>query len=119
MTKYKIVGILNFLLGIPLLLTSLIFAIFTIPRLSQLYKDMNVNISGNITRSYILVLIVLTFAITNLFLGIKGFSNTKKKDIYYKYGFIAVVITFLLSGFIVAIMTLSAIYTIYNVTSQF
>jgi len=118
MTKYKVVGVLDFLLGIPILLLSVSFSIFVIPKLSQLYLEFNTNNSGNIIFSYIIVLFLLIIAVANIFLGIKGFSNTSKKEIYFKYGLIMAVVTFILSGLLVGLMTLSVILPIYNLTSS-
>lgn len=118
MTKYKIIGILNFLLGIPTLLLSLSFSIFVIPKLNQLYAEFNTNNSGNVILSYIIVLVLLIIAIANIFLGIKEFSNTQKKEIYFKYGVIMAVVAFLLGGVLTGLMTLSVILPIYNLSSS-
>ena len=118
MTKYKIVGMLNFLMGIPILLLSLSFSIFIIPKLSQLYLEFNTNNSGNIILSYIIVLVLLIIAIANIFLGIKGFSNTQKKEIYFKYSLIMALVTFIFGGVLVGLMILSVILPVYNLSSS-
>ena len=119
MTKYKIVGIVDLFFGIPQLLISIVFPLSVFPKLSQMYSDFNVNSQLNLTSGYIVVMLILIIAITNLFLGVKGFTETKEKDKYFKYGIISAVATFFLTGILVAILNFSIISPIYNLTSQF
>src|SRR3989344_4359158 len=117
MTKYKLVGILNFFFGFPILLLALSF-FFVIPKLTPLYSEFGANTSGNISTSYLSVVVLLAISAVNIFFGIKGFSNTQNKDAYFNYSLITAIVTFLLSGTIVGLMVISVIFPLYNLTSQ-
>lgn len=119
MTKYKIVGIIDLFFGISQFLISIIFPLSVFPELSKMYADFNVNSQLNFTSGYIVVMFILIIAVTNLFLGVKGFTKTNEKDKYFRYGIISVVVTFFLTGILVAILNFSIISPIYNLTSQF
>ncbi|OIO15500.1 hypothetical protein COV53_04035 [Candidatus Gottesmanbacteria bacterium CG11_big_fil_rev_8_21_14_0_20_37_11] len=119
MSKYKIVGIINLFLGIPILLLALSFFILIIPKLSQLYSEFHASSQVSITSSYAVTIILLLTASANIFLGIKGISISQKKDKYFKYGLLLVIVTFLFSGFFIGILNLSVLLPIYNLTKQF
>jgi len=117
MTKYKIVGIINLLLGIFQLL--LMFPLIVIPKLNSLYADFNMNGQPNFTGSYLVTVVAFLLMAINLFLSRKGFSNVKDKDKYFKVGIIVAVVTFILSGFLTLILTVSILSPIYNLSTQF
>jgi hypothetical protein len=119
MIKYKIVGIIDLFFGISQLLISIIFPLSIFPKLSQIYADFNVNSQLNLTSGYIVVLLIFIIAITNILLGVKGFTMSKEKEKYFKYGIISAVATFFLTGILVAILSFGVMSPIYNLTSQF
>lgn len=119
MNKYKIVGIIDLLLGVPQLLMAIIFPLSVFPKLSQVYADFNVSSQPNFTSGYVMVVLLLIISVVNLFLGIKGFIKSKQNEKYFKYGIISAVISFFLTGILGEILTTSVILPIYNLTSQF
>lgn len=119
MIKYKIVGIIDLLLGIPQLLISIVFPLSVFPKLGQVYSDINVNSQLNLTSGYVAVTLILIMAILNLFIGVKGFTESKEKEKYFKYGIISAVATLFLTGILTSIMISSIISPLYNLTSQF
>ena len=57
MAIYKIVGVVNFFLGIFEVVFPLIFILFTIPRLTELYAEFQAN-GPNLIPTYIILSIV-------------------------------------------------------------
>jgi hypothetical protein len=110
-------GIVNFFFGIPIFLLALCFALFVLPKLGLLYSEFNANTSGNMSASYLSVFILIAISVVNIFLGLKGFSKTQKKETYFKYGLISAIATFLISGTVIGYMVLSAILPVYSLTS--
>lgn len=118
MNKYKIVGIINILFGIPQLLISSL-PLFIVPKLSSLYTDFNVKSQQNFISGYIVAILIFAMAMINLFLGVKGFTKSKKKEKYFKYGIISASVTFFLTGILVLVMVSTVILPIYSLTSQY
>lgn len=117
--KYKIVGIINLFFGVTNFAVSVFFPLSVFPKLSRVYSDVNVSSQPNLTSGYIVVILFLIIAITNLFLGVKGFTGTKEKEKYFKYGIISAIATFFMTGILVAILNLTTVSQIYDLTSQF
>ncbi|MBI4009240.1 hypothetical protein HY357_03335 [Candidatus Roizmanbacteria bacterium] len=112
--KYKVAGLLEILLGI--IVGSLSFTLLrTMQKASVIYKDFNADVKGNLVMSYLLIAIMFSIAIINLFFGIKLFSKLKEK--YIKLGTISLIITLLGLAFIYAGTILSFVYPIYNLNS--
>lgn len=119
MAKYKIVGIINLLLGGLQIIYPLFALLFTLPRLTRLYSEFNAE-GPSFTTTYLVLGFVIFVGLANLFLGLKLFSKaegiTKK---YFKYGLALVIVSFLLMGLFSSIASLSIALPIYNLTSQF
>lgn len=114
MTKYKVVGIISFFYGFVLLLILTVYAFNIMPRLFSLYSEVNTNYKPNLIGAYSVIFILLLMAMISLFLGVKGFRNKEEK--YFKFGIIFLVAPFFLTGILVAILSMSVIAPLYNLT---
>ncbi len=119
MTKYKIVGIIDLILGILQLLFSIVIPLSVFSTLRQLYYAINTHYQMNLMNVYVIVTLILLMAALNLFLGAKGLTGSKEKERYFKYGIISAVTTLFLTGILGSILIFSIISPIYNLTSQF
>lgn len=114
MTKYNIVGIINIFLGIPQLLMAVIFPLSVFPKHVSLYSDFYLNATPDFTSGYVAASIMLLIAITNLFLGAKGFTEKKEKNKYFKLGIVSAITTFFVTGILVVILNISIIPPLYT-----
>ena len=83
MAKYKIIGAVNFVLGIFEIVYPLIVILFTIPRLTELYAEFQAK-GPNLIPTYIILSIVMLMGVGNFILGVKLFSNLKTKKSFLK-----------------------------------
>ena len=93
MTKYRIVGVVNFLLGFLEIVYPLILIFFTIPKMYEFYSKINVELPSPVG-SYIILSLILLVGIINLFLGTKLFSKSAGKDKYLTFAIILIVTSF-------------------------
>jgi len=117
MTKYKIVGIIDLILGILQLLFSIVIPLSVFSTLRQLYYAINTHYQMNLMNVYVIVTLILLMAALNLFLGAKGLTGSKEKERYFKYGIISAVATLFLTGILGSILISSIISPIYNLGS--
>ncbi|HUW22264.1 MAG TPA: hypothetical protein VMW41_06400 [Candidatus Bathyarchaeia archaeon] len=119
MTKYRIVGIINFIFGGLQIIYLLLAIFFTIPRLTDLYNEFSAEMPS-FAPTYLVLGFNLLLGITNFFLGFKLFSKQAKiQKKYFKFGLALAIVSFLLVGVFSGIATLSAVLPIYNLTSHF
>lgn len=119
MTKYKIVGAINLLLGGLQIIYPLFTLLFTLPRLTELYSEFNAE-GPSLTITYFTLGSVIFVGFANLFLGFKLFLKAEEiAKKYFKYGLASVIISFLLMGIFPSIASLSIVLPIYNLTSPF
>ncbi|MBU0618665.1 hypothetical protein KKD62_00345 [Patescibacteria group bacterium] len=119
MSKYKIVGIINFIFSGLQIIYPLLAIFFTIPRLTKLYTEVSAEMPS-FAPAYLALGFNLLLGITNFFLGFKLFSKQEKiQEKYFKFGLVLAVTSFLLMGVFSGIATLSAVLPIYNLTSHF
>ncbi|OGG01704.1 hypothetical protein A2W14_03755 [Candidatus Gottesmanbacteria bacterium RBG_16_37_8] len=118
MAKYKIIGAVNFFLGIFEIVYPLIVILFTIPRLTELYAEFQAK-GPNLIPTYIILSIVMLMGVGNFILGVKLFSKSENKEKFFKIAIILIIASFLLGGVITKIASLSVIMPIYNLTSEF
>ncbi len=118
MTKYTIVGGINIFFGIIQLLAS-VSQLYLNVQLSKLYAEFNVNAGANLVVAKIGLSALFIFALVNLYLGAKGMSQGKQKEVYLKRGTVAVIASLALSVFIVLFLIVTVILPIYNLNQQF
>lgn len=118
MDKYKIMSLVNLFFGVIQILFSVILPLFLIPGLKEMYSGMDIDTGLSFTSVYVITIFSIIVGITNLILGIKGFTSNNKKDKCFKYGTVLAVISFFLPIVFVVILNFSVIYPIYNLTSQ-
>lgn len=94
--KYKILGVINFLLGISQIGIPLIQLIFVYPKLRALYTDFNVKF--NPILSFWPVVFLLLIGFLNLVLGVKLLKKSKDyKEGYFKLAVATTVVGLLLT----------------------
>ncbi len=67
MNKFKIVGLINFLLGTGQIVMPLIQLLFIIPKLNSVYAEFNAPV--NTSTIYLFPVLLIIMGIVNLFLG--------------------------------------------------
>jgi hypothetical protein len=116
MNKYKILGIINFFLGIFGSWFVLSFLLKILPNLKGLHAKFGLS-SQNLAPSYLAMAFLGGAAVINVFLGVKNlFGGQKNKDKYFKWGIWAIAIIILLSAFSSAIFSLNTIGPLYDLT---
>src|SRR3972149_11641768 len=107
--KYKIVGIINLVFGIPQLFISLILPSIVIPRLITEFNSLNLTYQSNPTINYFVSASIFIEAMINIYLGMKAFKQAvgkpnKEKDRYFRYSIISAVVTILSTGVLIVIL---------------
>lgn len=119
MNKYKIVGIMDFLVGVAQVLYCLAMYIVVIPKLALLYSDMNINIIKNLNQAYTFLGFLFVLGVVSIALSFKLFSKSQViRNKYYKTAVIILVINMFFTGILFFGMLLSTITPIYNLVYQ-
>lgn len=117
MDKYKIIGVVNLLFGIFQVVCPLFIIFITLPRLTAMYSEFNVQ-GAFLTPTYLILGVVMLIGIGNLFFGFSLVSKSEKKEKYFKYALMLIIASFLFGGILFSIASLSTILPIYNLTSH-
>ena len=119
MTKYKIVGIVNLLLGLVGIIIQLNTLLFIYPKLFSLYKDFNAELPlSTQTYPYIQIAIMLILAVI-AFVGVKLILSKNPNKKLFVAGLISLIVILLLI-FLNYISFLSGLVTpLYNLKSTF
>lgn len=112
--KFKIVAILNLIFGIPLALLAVLFPVLIAPQLTSFYRDLNTEFNSLLFYSADLFLLLI--AVANIYFGIKNIRTSINRN--YNFGIIALIITFLFSGYLISNIIISLIRPIYQITSS-
>ena len=116
--KYKIVAIINILLGVFQIGNAFSMLLFVIPTLADLYSQFDSAEGPDFAMGYGAVAILLIIGTINLVFAYKLLKEKgTKKDKYFMYSVIYLVVTFFISGILSGLMTLAAINPIYNLTN--
>jgi len=118
MTKYNIVGIINLIFGLLQLGIS-IMPLYMVSRIGQLYSDLNVKASQNLTFGYIGIICMLLISLVNIILGFKGLSKSKEKEKNLKYGLITAIASIPLMALLGGLLVIGIIMPIYSLNQQF
>ena len=121
--KYKIVGIINLVFGIPQLFISLILPSIVIPRLITEFNSLNLTYQSNPTINYFVSASIFIEAMINIYLGMKAFKQAvgkpnKEKDRYFRYSIISAVVTILSTGLLIGILVINIILPIYGAVGR-
>jgi hypothetical protein len=121
MTKYRIVGAFNLFFASFQIAFPLILIFVTIPRLTGFYSEFGVgSYWGYFIRTYLVLGFVIVIGLTNLFLGIKLFSqNERVAQKCFKYGLGLVVLNCFFVLICYHFLVWSTIMPILNLASQF
>ena len=118
MNKYKVVGVVNLLFGVFQIIYPLLVIFFTLPRLTELYSELNIQ-GYSFISTYLIIGFVMLIGIGNFFFGLNLISKSEKKEKYFKYALMLIIASFLFVGILFNLASLSTILPIYNLTSQF
>ncbi|OGY16208.1 MAG: hypothetical protein A2785_01290 [Candidatus Chisholmbacteria bacterium RIFCSPHIGHO2_01_FULL_49_18] len=108
MTKYRIVGVVNFLLGFLEIIYPLILIFFTMPKMYELYAQFHAEVPSPVV-SYLILTLVFILGIVNVFLGIKLFSKSAGRDSYFTFAIILIAASFLSYWIFSTATTLSSV----------
>jgi len=116
MNKDKILGLINFILGIFGAWIALSFPLKVIPNLKSLQAEFGLS-PQNLIPSYLAMVFLGLAAVINVFLGVKNFlGDEKNKGKYLRLGIWAIAIIVLLLAFSSAVFSLNTIGPLYNLT---
>lgn len=119
MTKYKVVGAVNFIFGSLQVIYPLLMAFMTVPKLMQLYSEFSVG-KPSLAPTYLALGFNLLLGVMNIFFAFKLFSKQKAvQEKYFKFGLGMAVASFLLLGVSSFLTVLSAVIPVYQMTSHF
>jgi hypothetical protein len=117
MSKYKIVSIINLILGIIQMFSSAI--------LYWNYRDLLFTVSNGITIGvdyqvnnvavYSLIAFMLIMALINFFLGIKGLLRKVYEENWFKYKIIFIIVSFILTGIVSVLFNISTLLPLYRI----
>lgn len=118
MTKYKVVGLINIFFGVIQLLASASQLYLNI-QLGNLYKEFNVQAGTNLIVAKVGLAMLFALALVNFYLGVKGLSQSKLKEVYFKRGIISAITSLAISVFVVIFLIVTIILPIYSLNQQF
>lgn len=117
-SKYKILGIINIILGFLQIPVPVGFAFFVIPQLTNLYLSLNIQQPGLIP-TYAVLIFLVCLGLINITIGVKLLlKSTQNKEKYFKFGIAAIIIIFLSVGSSMALTITSVLAPIYKLTSE-
>lgn len=110
--KYKAVAWLNIFNGLTEVLWPLVMIFMVTPSLNTVYSQLSENPQtySNSNTSSSIIIFLLGFV--NLFFGYKLLTGGKEK--YYKFGVVAVVSTYLITGYLAGQILLSMLTPMYQ-----
>lgn len=112
----RIIGGVCILFGFVQAYVSLSHVFITMPKLMKLYSDLAVDLPKNLSTSYIYAFSLLLVGIIGVIIGLGnfGFIFKDKSAQLFKYGIVFLVFSFVLSGFLSAIMVSSIVTPLYS-----
>jgi len=116
MNKYKILGLINFILGIFGVWFVLSFLLKILPALKSLHTEFGLS-SQNLVPNYLVMASLGVVAAMNVLLGVGNFlGGEKNKDRYFRWGIWAIAIIIILSAFSSIVFSLNTIGPLYDLT---
>ena len=116
MDKYKIVGLVDLLVGLIALVIPSIILFSVLPKALEVYQDFGASYSPTLTYSGFVV--VFLISVVNLFFSFKLFRHQGKNgDRYYNLGIISAIVTFILILLIPAFLSYSTLVPMFNLVN--
>lgn len=116
--RHKVFAVINFVVGSFALLMQSILLIVVYPRLTQLYKDMEVQVPFS-TRYYpALSIVFIAFLVYVILVAIKLLKSKNPSDSLYKLNVVFTVILLVGSSLLITFSVLSLINPIYGLTNS-
>ncbi|MFC1622002.1 hypothetical protein ACFL13_01275 [Patescibacteria group bacterium] len=114
----KIIGLINSFFGIIQLTLGLFYLFITMPRLQNMYANLDVETEVNISYPYLAILIFL--GIVNIFVALANFNLIlkDKSDLMYKLGIFMAIGSFIFTGLATGFLINSTITPIYVFTKS-
>lgn len=117
MNKYKIVGFFNILFGLIYFIVPVSYLFLVVPKLYQIYSYFNSK--PNLFIIYLFGGIPIVISLLSLLIGVRIFSKDEKvREKYFVYGLIFFGLLWIISGLIIASLSFSVLYPLYNLSSQ-
>lgn len=117
-TKYKVIGIINLIIGFLVTTLNAVMILFVLPRMWELYNTLDIEL--NPLPGILTIGTSLLFAIVCIFLGVMLVKNTtKNQDKYFLAGIVTIVLMFTIGGFLQAFSVISVINPIYILLGSF
>ena len=116
MSKYKIIGAFNGLLGLAQIVYFLVGVFVTIPKVMQIFSDVGIA-EPKLLSAYLGYSLMFLVGLFNLYVAKKLLSKLGNGDIYLKFGVILLVLSLVFSGLIVQVVTLTLIGPLYDFSS--
>jgi hypothetical protein len=113
---YRLVGMLNLLLGVLTLPIPAITLLVVIPKMQLLYREFNADYQINFITAYALQGALVLLALINIAIGVKNLTGTSPK--YIKTGILCAAGTLLLGVLLGTVSYLSFVTPIYSLTSS-
>lgn len=115
----KIIGVLNLLVAITQLTLSISQGVFVIPRMMDLYKQLNTP-GPNLFSTYSLLTLIFVLGISNLFcFYVHFFGSSPMRKQLYTPSIILIVASVLLTGLTIGISVMSVVNPMYRLIESF
>lgn len=117
--KYTLVAVVNLFFGIIQLIFPLIFLLFIIPSLKEIYASFN-GAPNTLSTSHLIIAVSLILGSLNIWISIKLFSKStvlEKREKYVKYGIISAIISFLTLGLLLGSLSITVMSPMYNLSN--
>lgn len=116
MNKYKIVGGINIFLGLAQIIIAFVIPFFVMQKLKSMYETFEDNLQSP-SGIYPILLVIGLIGVANIFVGLKGFKDTGSKN--YKISIAMLIVSFILTPFLIGTLNMLIITPIYALMGQF
>lgn len=120
MNKYKVLGIVNILIGLFQIFSSWVFSSFVISKINSMYQDFGMQNNSGVL-AYVFFTILFVAGVVSILIGLLQLTKPKDKDKdkYFRIGTINAIVAALLLFILTPIGVITIITPIYSMTSQF
>ncbi len=115
--RYKILGLINLVLGLVQSGSSLVYYFIIIPKLMKMYEDFSVGTKPDPNLLHRGLFILLLLGLINLSFALANFFSPRK--LFFWLGVLAAVVSLLAAVSYFRFAALSVLFPIYNLTSNF
>lgn len=118
MNKYKVLGIVNILIGLFQIFSSWVFSSFVISKINSMYQDFGMQNNSGVL-AYVFFTILFVAGVVSILIGLLQLTKPKDKDKYFRIGTINAIVAAVLLFILTPIGVITIITPIYSMTSQF